>query len=85
MDKDPYFKDFKLANYRFIVVNKNTLVPLVWEFESTQKIGDIVTKDNSILRDPFVIGEELKSYLVNKSIVPNGIELVKPNKLENWI
>lgn len=85
MDKDPYFKDFKLANYKFIVVNKKTLVPLVWEFENTQKIGDITTKDDLILRDPFVIGEELKEYLTNKPIVPKKIELIKPNKLEDWI
>ena len=85
MDKDPYFKDFKLANYRFIVINKKTLVPLVWEFESTQKIGDITTKEGLVLRDPFVIGEELKEYLTNKPIVPKGIELIKPNKLEDWI
>lgn len=85
MDQDPYFKDFKLADYRFIVANKKTLTPLVWLFEGTQKIGDIVTKDNVILRDPFTIGEELNNYLVNKPVVPNGINLVKPNKLEDWI
>ncbi len=85
MDKDPYFKDFKLADYRFIVVNKKTLTPLVWLFESTQEEGNIVTKDNTILRDPFIIGEELNNYLTNKSVVPNGIELIKPNKLEDWL
>lgn len=85
MDKDPYFKDFKLADYRFIVANKNTLTPLVWLFEGTQKEGDIITKDNVILRDPFTIGEELNGYLVNTPTVPNGIELVKPNRLEDWI
>lgn len=85
MDRDPYFKDFKLADYRFIVANKNTLTPLVWLFEGTQKEGDIITKDNVILRDPFTIGEELNDYLVNTPTVPNGIELVKPNKLEDWI
>ena len=31
MDKDEYFKDFKLLDYRFIVVNRRTLTPLVWE------------------------------------------------------
>lgn len=85
MDQDPYFKDFKLADYRFIVANKKTLTPLVWLFESTQKIGDIVTKDNVILRDPFTIGEELNGYLIDRPTVPNGIELIKPNKLEDWI
>lgn len=85
MDQDSYFKDFKLADYRFIVANKKTLTPLVWLFEGTQKIGDIVIKDNIILRDPLTIGEELNNYLINKPVVPNGIELVKPNKLEDWL
>ena len=85
MDQDPYFKDFKLADYRFIVANKKTLTPLVWLFEGTQKIGNIVTKDNVILRDPFTIGEELNGYLIDRPAVPNGIELVKPNKLEDWL
>lgn len=85
MDRDPYFKDFKLADYRFIVANKRTLTPLVWLFENTQKTGDIVTKNNTIIRDPFVIGEELNNYLVNKPTVPNGIDLNKPNRLEDWL
>lgn len=85
MDRDPYFKDFKLADYRFIVANKKTLTPLVWLFGGTQKVGDIVTSNNVILRDPFIIGEELNGYLVNTPSVPNGIELVKPNRLEDWL
>lgn len=85
MNEDPYYKDFKLANYRFIVVNKKTLVPLVWEFESTQALTDIELLNGMVLRHPFVIGEELQQYLDNKPVVPNGINLVKPNKLENWI
>lgn len=85
MNKDPYFKDFKLADYRFIVANKKTLTPLVWLFEGTQQVGDIITKDNTVLRDPFVIGEELNNYLVSSPPVPNGINLITPNKLEDWI
>ena len=85
MDQDEYFKDFKLADYRFIVINKKTLTPLVWVFDNTQTKGDIILKDGTVLRDPFTIGEELNNYLVNKSIVPNGIDLIKPNKLEDWI
>lgn len=85
MDRDPYFKDFTLADYRFIVANKRTLNPLVWQWGDTTKVGDIITKNNNILRDPFVIGEELNGYLKNKPVVPNGINLIKPNKLEDWI
>ena len=85
MDQDEYFKDFKLADYRFIVINKKTLTPLVWVFDNTQTEGDIILKDGTVIRDPFTVGEELNNYLVNKSIVPNGIDLIKPNKLEDWI
>ena len=54
MDKDPYFKDFKLAPYKFIVANKKTLTPLVWNFKSTEAKGDLTLgQDNPIiLRDP---------------------------------
>ena len=85
MDKDPYFKDFKLADYRFIVANKRTLTPLVWLFEKTQQLGDIILNNGTVLRHPFIIGKELRSYLDNKPIVPNGIELIKPNKIDDWI
>ena len=87
MDKDPYFKDFELANYNFIVANKRTLIPLVWKFESTKKFGDICLgkNDSIILRDPFTIGKELNNYLINRPIAPNGIELIKPNSIEDWI
>lgn len=85
IDKDPYFKDFKLADYRFIVANKRTLVPLVWVFNKTQCIRDITTKDGIILRHPFEIGKELKYYLDNKPMVPNDIELVKPNTIDDFI
>ena len=85
MDRNPYFKDFKLADYRFIVANRRTLTPLVWLFEKTQCEKDIVLKDGTILRHPFIIGEELRGYLDNKPVVPNGIELIKPNKIDDWI
>ena len=85
MDQDDYFKDFKLADYRFIVANKKTLVPLVWLYESTNKYGNLITTNNFVMRDPFTIGEELTNYLNSKPSVPKGINLVEPNKLEDWL
>ena len=67
MDKDDYYKDFKLLDYRFIVVNRKSLTPLVWEFSKTQAVGEIqITTPSGFIyhmRDPYVIGEELKTYL----------------------
>lgn len=70
---DPYFKDFKLMDYRFIVVNKFTLTPLVWEFPLTQASGTLIDKEGKEYRDPFEIGKELQTYLNLRPAVPIGI------------
>ena len=87
--KDPYFKDFKLSNYRFIVVNKTTLTPLVWEFPYTHAIGDIKLESEKgyvrILKDPEDIGKELSSYLSSRPRVPSGIDEFGTNNIVEWI
>ena len=88
LDRDPYFKDFTLADYEFIVVNKQTLLPLVWLFPATQQRGTIVVGKATSpieLRDPEVIGSELKVYLESKPSVPLGISLEEPNNLMEWL
>ena len=84
MDKDDYFKDFKLAEYRFIVVNNvDRPTPLVWNFRQTMAVGEIQIGHKS-LRDPEKIGEELTYYLKENPPVPLGITLDKPNNIEKW-
>ena len=86
---DPYFKDFKLSNYRFIVVNKTTLNPLVWEFPYTFTKGDIKLESEKgyirILKDPENIGKELSYYLSSRPRVPNGIDEFGTNNIVEWI
>ena len=76
LKRDNYFKDFKIHNYRFIVVNKEKLTPLVWEYTDTKKYGELVYGKNQqiVVRDPFVIGKELRYYLDNRPRVPVGID-----------
>jgi hypothetical protein len=84
MDKDEYFKDFTLGNYRFIVVNNiDNPIPLVWNFAGTQAAGEI-TLGGKTLRHPTTIGEELTYYLENKPSIPRGIALDKSNNIEKW-
>lgn len=71
---DSYFKDFTLENYRFIVVNKESLTPLVWEFPLTKSKGTLVDKEGKEYRDPFEIGKELQSYLNFRPQVPKDID-----------
>lgn len=89
IENDEYFKDFKIMPYRFIVANKKTLTPLVWEWNHTFDEDDIVLeKPNGYkitLRNFKNIGKELYNYLNNKSVVPNGISLEEPNNIEKWI
>lgn len=85
MDRDPYFKDFKLADYRFIVANKKTLTPLVWMFQRTAHPDNIELSDGTELRHPLIIGAELRYYLDDKPAVPYGIELVKPNIIDDYL
>lgn len=87
MDKDDYFKDFKLNNYEFVVVNKDTLNPLVWSFADTQSLGTLTYGKNKTitLRDPFDIGEDLNYYLKATPVVPKGISTYDTNELTEWL
>ena len=87
MDRDEYFKDFELANYTFIVVKKDSLVPLTWGFADTKTKGTLkYGKHLDIeLRDPETIGKELTYYLNNSCKVPVGIYLDKPNSITHYL
>lgn len=85
MDKDDYFRDFKLANYKFIVINKKSLNPLVWTWDYTTSADELITKNGVILRHPLVIGAQLRRYLDTNPRVPDGIDLIKPNELSKLI
>lgn len=76
---DPYFKDFTLKDYQFIVVNKESLTPLVWKFPLTTASGTLIGDDGKEYRDPLEIGTELRGYLDSKPPVPNGINLTGIN------
>lgn len=87
LDKDDYFKDFKLLDYKFIVVNKRTLTPLVWGFPFTQTLGTLKFGKNGQIemRDPFDIGKELNYYISNRPSVPIGIKEDSSNDLGKWL
>lgn len=87
LEQDEYFKDFEIEPYRFIVVNKETLTPLVWIYPDTFKEGPLTYgKYNQIVcRDPEDIGRELTYYMNNRPIVPNNISITGDNDLLNWL
>jgi hypothetical protein len=87
MNKDEYFRSFKLLDYEFIVVNRKTLTPLVWECPFTQSTGTLTFGKNRQIemRSPFEIGRELTYYLSSRPRVPINIEEYNLNNLRIWL
>lgn len=84
MDADEYFKDFRLAPFRFICINRRTRKPLVWEFPNTEYDKEIELGYKT-LRTPWEIGKELSTYLNTKPNVPNGIKEIGVNNLAAFL
>lgn len=87
LDSDPIFKEYKLENYRFIVANKSTLKPLVWEFDKTRALGPLTygKAGQIVFPDPETIGRELYTYLSENRSVPIGIDELNPNSIDYWL
>lgn len=85
LDKDPVYKDYKLENFRFIVVNKDTLKPLVWEFKGAQAVSDITAGKNGEyrLRNWRDLVQELDFYLTESPKYPIGIH--EENDILEWL
>lgn len=83
LTKDDYFKDFSIAPYRFIVVNRYSLTPLVWIFNQTfSQVG--CTLGEYKLRGWREIVKDLDYYLKNQPAVPIGINISKENSIEYY-
>lgn len=85
LDKDPIYKDYSLENFRFIVVNKDSLKPLVWEFKGTQAEVDIVVGKNEEyhLRNWRNLVTDLHYYITNSPKYPIGIQ--EQNDILEWL
>ncbi|MBQ9392006.1 MAG: hypothetical protein IJU02_07465 [Lachnospiraceae bacterium] len=87
VEKSELFEDYIVLPYKFIVVNKNTLTPLVWEFEDTSTYGNIVygNHEQTEFVDPFTLGKELHEYLTHQHRVPLKININKSNSITEWL
>ena len=87
VQRHPEFAGYTVLPYKFIVVNKFTLTPLVWDFEDTCTYGTLYYgKDKQIeCRDPFELGKELHYYLTVHPNVPKGINVNGSNSLTRWL
>ena len=86
LDKDEYFKDFKILNYRFIFCHKDSCSPLVWEFEETHSKGTLyLGRHKQIgLPDPEDLGRELYLFF-SSGQKPEEPLIADRNLLDSWI
>ena len=86
LDKDEYFKDFKILNYRFIFCNKETCNPLVWEFANTHSKGTLYYgRYKQIgLPDPEDVGKELFLFF-SSGQKPDELLITDRNSFDFWI
>lgn len=75
IEKDPYFKDFTLKDYLFVVISNGSRKPLVWEYLDTKIDYDVCYGKNKqyLCRNWRNIVKELDSYLKNPTDIPHGI------------
>lgn len=66
--KDEYFKDFKIAHYTFIPINRVTLAPLVWRYYENFAQVDMIGDDGKVYRNWRKLLTELDYYLKNPDI-----------------
>jgi len=85
LDNDEEFKDYTLANYRFIVINKNNLKPLVWEYRDTQSTVDLYygNNDKYKCKNWREIVRELNFYLTSNPKYPLNIKEI--NDISDWL
>ena len=86
LDQDKYFKDFKISNHRFIICNKDSCSPLVWEFGETHSKGTLYYgRHKQIgLPDPEDLGKELFLFFSSGQKIEQPL-LADHNSLDKWI
>lgn len=87
VSKDDFFCDYQIMPYKFIVVNKDTLSPLVWEYADTAEEGTLTygKYGNIECESPLKLGKELWEYLTKEYKVPFDIDTKQTNELTLWL
>lgn len=65
---DPYFSQFKIAHYSFIVINRKTVAPILWTFHHNFSEVDLKDSNNTVYRDWRKIIVDLHYYLNTQNV-----------------
>lgn len=76
LDKDEYFKNFELLPYKFIVVNKTTLNPMVYEFDKIN-INEEYQYNGITYRNIITVAKELRNVLNERKKEMNKKQIIE--------
>lgn len=68
LKRDPYFSEFKIQYYQFIVINRRIVAPIIWRFHENFSETDLKDSTGKIYRDWRKILVDLNYYLSNPSL-----------------
>ena len=87
--EDPYFKDFTVLPFQFLVVSRHSKTPMIWRYDDCAKYGELVYRRRNgsvvVLDDPFDLGMKLQRAADRANPIPEGISVMSPNSIEHWI
>lgn len=66
--RDPYFSQFKIQHYQFVVINRRTIAPVIWEFHGNFGMVNLKDEEGKIYRDWRKILSDLNYYLGNPNL-----------------
>lgn len=75
---DPYFSQFKIQHYQFIVINRRTVAPIIWKFHGNFGTVDLKDEGGNIYRNWRKILTDLNYYL-NSSNLKYSKEVIENN------
>lgn len=90
--KNTEFKDYYVSDFIFIVINKDSLIPLIYDFHvpcSEDSLSEDITlqcnKNSITLESPIRLAKEIHYYESSNSVCPIGIVQSIPNNLNELI
>lgn len=85
LDADPFYKDYTLYDYQFVVISNNSRTPLTWIYPDTKSEVDCYYGKNKEIecKNWRGIVEELNYYLTEKPLIPRDINPI--NNIINWL
>lgn len=83
IEQDDYFKDFKILPFKFVVINKDSLIPLIWNYEECFNWDSMETYGTYKIEPMNNLILMLKESIGRK--VPMHINEVGTNKISDFL